>query len=351
MKKMRLLTYNVMTPVPPPLRMYGQEERLRRIPDALTAALKGKWVDLIVFQELGTESYAQLLYKGMKRQGFIHMSEPLSSARLHKVMQGGVRVMSRHPILRQETYVFSECREEGCLAALGATLVTVEIGSLRTHVVGAHLQAWPEHVEPRRRQLAEVNAWLSGLGIPKEEPVILIGDLNMVWVEAKPTLKEFGWTIVERSEDSLRYTSDPLRNELTGLEDSSRLGCHKQYLRTRQCPCCPREWLDSCAVRVGHLSPEKASVMCFPCKATKPFTMQLTARVSRVEWEDLSDHYPVLAELDFAEGPTEAASGVEPPLAPGRVGSLVRATAWSFFLVFVLYFLVAVTRNKLDVTD
>ena len=57
----------------------------------------------------------------------------------------------------------------------------VVVNGLPIHVVGTHVQANEGKVDggpTRILQMQELRNWMSGMAIPKDEPIILAGDIN-----------------------------------------------------------------------------------------------------------------------------------------------------------------------------
>jgi len=295
-----LVTYNVMTPVMPPLRFYGQADRLKRIPKAVMRASRQSgipFIDVVCVQEANPKPYQRKLTKGFREHGFRYATSQLESY-LRPVL-GGVLIFSRDPILREEHLVWQNCCDEDALSAKGAVYACIDKpGMGPIHIVSCHFQAWnhKKSVKIRELQWRELETFIEGLEIPPEEPLILAGDTN-----GQPPPQ---WKVPKKAKWSHEYSSDPLSNQLMGFEDASRLDCQKTYLDTRVCDCCPREWLDYVGVHSSHSSSLVSSSMgsLKNCRSM-PFDLQVGSASWWKNFHDLSDHYPVCGSFTFRVTP------------------------------------------------
>ncbi len=95
---------------------------------------------------------------------------------------GGIIILSRWPIERQATMMFGGvCSGTDCLADKGVAYAEVRKGRFRYHVFGTHAQSeYGFGVEGvRRQQFVMWRAFIAGLNISPDEPVLLAGDFNV----------------------------------------------------------------------------------------------------------------------------------------------------------------------------
>lgn len=284
------MTYNVMAPVSPPLRFNGQRERMKAIPAQIAAYSP----DVVVVQESMVRSQHAILASGMAEVGLGFSTEQITANRL---MSGGVVIFANRPIEAQAQFAFESAAGSDMLAAKGFSYALV--GGV--HVVGFHFQAWPTQAAKavREAQAAQIRRFIDAL--PSEEPVVLCGDLNADFYSERRHVRRLvdimGVTISELTADSHEYSSDPATNALCGNDDKDAYvsdryprGCYDQYVETMRCACCPRELLDYILFRnvpafESRVVPIKAAVY-----------MDINASTRRL-LSDLSDHYPVFAEV------------------------------------------------------
>lgn len=97
---------------------------------------------------------------------------------------GGVKIMSKHKILEKHQYIFdnSATGTADSFANKGAAYVVIEKDGRKYHVVGTHLQADQgsfDGTKTRNAQMTEISRWIDTLPIPKNEPLIFAGDMNV----------------------------------------------------------------------------------------------------------------------------------------------------------------------------
>ena len=129
---------------------------------------------------------------------------------------GGVVILSRWPIVRQAVLTFDGvCSGSDCLADKGVAYAAVRKGARTYHVFSTHAQSVygrdPSHV--RAAQFALLRAFVAALDIPRHEPVIVAGDLNVdaYTPELADMLRVLGAAWPPRVGDG-RFTWDPASN-------------------------------------------------------------------------------------------------------------------------------------------
>lgn len=94
-----------------------------------------------------------------------------------KLVSSGLRILSRHPILKAARQEFCSCKGDDCLSRKGALLALIQLpdGS-RVNVLATHLNA--RGGDPiRLKQLEQILDLIRNTADP-ESPLILAGDLN-----------------------------------------------------------------------------------------------------------------------------------------------------------------------------
>ena len=311
--KWNILLYNVMIPVLPPLKYYGQHERVSRIGSMVRKLEKDTNVrfDVLVFNELIPISIINEATKQLVQEGFIYMSQTLSSQ--FKMVQGGVVIFSRWPIESVKLHHFGgTCKGSDCLADKGCVYVKIiKEENFPLHLVGTHLQAW-EDIESkviRKQQFQQIHTFIHSLVIPKHEPLLLVGDLNVDFYLDKQhldgMLHDLHMRLPDRHPQSHMFTSDPDHNILVGSDDPSAYrnvdfpdGCQEVYFTSQHCVCCPSAWIDYHLFSADHLQPKSHSIRSIIAKTEAPFLMPIS-RTQNVQSFDISDHFPVLGEFEF----------------------------------------------------
>lgn len=314
MTSLNVLSYNLMLPVRKPIRIYGQEQRSDRVHEAISLLDEEFEVDVVMVNELIPTIYRNTVENRMKEKGFPYHSKPIQDK---ATVDGGVIVFSKYPIIHQDFELYgSHCAGSDCFAAKGIVYVQVSKDNQVFHMFGTHLQAWtdPDSRAARKEQIRIMHRFMSHQSIPKNEAVLLIGDINVDYFlqsdQLKHLMKLTELEMPEIEEESHAFTVDPLQNVLVGNDDPSQYrtsdypqGCLSEYLETLVCPCCPEEWIDYVFYSKKHLQPIKSRIRSIPLKV-EPFKMEI-ARGQEIQSQDISDHFPVLARFEFPALPRQ----------------------------------------------
>ncbi|XP_953571.1 sphingomyelinase, putative [Theileria annulata] len=95
------------------------------------------------------------------------------------LINGGVCILSRYPIINRHQLIFKNCRNTCSLASKGACLAVINKGNKRINIIGTHLQAYDGPSKfIRQQQFNEIIQWLMTLDVNINDPYILAGDLN-----------------------------------------------------------------------------------------------------------------------------------------------------------------------------
>lgn len=145
-------------------------------------------------------------------------------------VNGGVRIVSKHPIRRQVVCVYSatELSSSDCLAAkgvVGAELHVPGAPGSSVYVFGTHMHA-PDTASGqavRRAQASELHRAVSDMAIRADRVVLLAGDFNMDMRDAAAlrVLRAAPAAWVRGASD---YTIDEATNALVGIDGSCRRG-------------------------------------------------------------------------------------------------------------------------------
>jgi len=286
---MRVLTYNVFLMSKNLYPNWGQDHRAAEIPK--TSFFRGN--DVVVLQEafdnsssdaLKSAAAAEYPYQtpvvGRSKTGWDATGGAYSSTTPE---DGGVTVLSKWPILRQEQYVYKDACGADWWSNKGFAYVVLNVNGSRVHVVGTHAQSTDpgcgagEAASMRSRQFKAIDAFLDAKNIPAGEQVLVAGDLN---VDSRST----------------EYASMLADADLVGAD--ARTG-HPYSFDTQEnsiaryrYPTDPREDLDYVLHRAGHARPAvwKNEVVKEQCT---PWTVSSWG--TDYTYTNLSDHYPLSA--------------------------------------------------------
>jgi endonuclease/exonuclease/phosphatase family metal-dependent hydrolase len=263
-------------PAAEPIRYYDQRARAEKIPYFL-ASLKP---DVIVLQESMTDHLHTVLSATFRTLGYIYETEQLRKRK--SLVQGGVVIFSKFPILVQRQHVFHQCRGADCLSAKGFVYALIRTKESDVHIIGTHLQAWPspEGRAARLAQARQIGEFVNRL----KGPAAICGDFNEDLYSSARQLDALvsAWNHFQvlrpASDSESLFTVDSEKNPLVGADDETAYaskefpyGCYSGNL-SRLCECCPSEWLDYVCVR--GMSGDMRAIPSL-----------------------LSDHYPVLATV------------------------------------------------------
>jgi len=234
----------------------------------------------------------------------------LQTAMLQKrllVMNGGVVIYSRHPILSQH-YAFFQGNDIDAMDAFsmkGFVYVRVKVSSRRiVHIVGTHLQATRTGDGDRMRlkQIYRVNQFLRDQLIPCNEPIILLGDLNQDSYTHTHAHSAAFQKLLSTAEllpvphqsphpHGHPATVNPEENNLVGRDTDVTI---------------PISCLDHCTFALTHLRPLLPDSSCITLKPTtrEPMTFGMPGVFYRsdmvgITTHHLSDHFALLARLVF----------------------------------------------------
>ncbi|WP_018690559.1 sphingomyelin phosphodiesterase [Algicola sagamiensis] len=311
--ELTILAYNIMQL---PFQNWDQTQRMQRIPDAIRTIQP--FPDVIALSEVFTdEAMAELaqlkdIYPyitpvvGHNCRSVEWQSSRGACSSSPFVIRGGVMIMSRWPISSMHQYIFhgSDRQSWDYFSNKGAAYVEVVKNGQPYHIVATHLQAThdddsrQEH-RIRMEQLYEMKMWLNSFGIPKSEPLILAGDFN---VESKKVDEYLEMLHISQTTIQYHFKDDaasyPERNWL------ARAGNQKNGYDM-----CYNDTLDYILVREDHLQPKSPAEMnVIPLKSEdtwywssidRDFSLCYQAISHNGMTRDLSDHYPVIATLNF----------------------------------------------------
>lgn len=335
---LNVLVFNVYAAVPQPVRMLGQHTRLQKMPAQLLKLAEEHEVDVFVLNECIAPCVQADLLEPLSKAGYRYCTSQISEKTVGTahIVDGGIYILSKWPIMDQLQQTFRNFIGSDGLAAKGVSYASILKQKKLFHIIGTHLQAWdtPEGIKVRvDKQGNEIREFISALEIPKEEPLILAGDLNID--------RNGSWISLQRFCHITQTTAPPVvgperftvsnQNQLYGNDEPMAYanehwpnGCHQVFLETLSCVCCPNLWLDYALVSRAHQAPlpKTASMRAIPIRHDKPFRCQFSASVFR-EVRDLSDHYAVLATFQFphhtkVEVEAVARSCVDEPLLPAH---------------------------------
>lgn len=263
--ELNILTYNAWALLPG-ITAKNTGNRLNTIIDYM------KNYDVIVFQEIFDPILTDHFRSALSKE-YPYLSE--IPWKLGNILTGGSFIASRWPIEAQDAIVYDACRADGCLAGKGINYAKIRKGSNAYHIFGTHTHAYttPDDINVRFSQLSQLKTLLDNKNIPYSEPVILAGDFNVDKLN-----------FPQEHQDFLNLL-DATEPEASGAYTYSYAGSVNVYADATY-----NEYLDYILYSNNHLAPYDSN------------NTLLTPRSIKAEhwgsW-DLSDHYPVSANLKY----------------------------------------------------
>ncbi len=164
-----VLTANVYMP---PIVAPDSAGRAGRLP----GVLRGH--DILLLEEAYNDSARRTLLAGLARD-YPYQTRVLGRDSGFR-QDGGVVIVSRWPIEHEFQLPFAElCAGSDCLADKGVLYARIDKAGRRIHVFATHLQSGGANGALRERQLRRLRALIDAMQLPKGEPVLIGGDLNV----------------------------------------------------------------------------------------------------------------------------------------------------------------------------
>jgi phospholipase C len=306
-----------------PKTWWDQAQRAARIPVVLAATCQEKNIDILILNEC-FNGHATVICQQLKGY-FPHQTNVIGKAsssskeegdwksttgnfRNHFFcINGGVVILSRHPIVEQRQYIYhhSHASTWDSWANKGICYAKIIMaGQNVVHILGTHLQADEGHVSHvethkiRMAQLQELRTYLTDeLQVPSSERVILGGDLNVEYTNAS-FLQDLETTL----HTTVQYT-----HEIPGSFSACHNVMTKANARANHQDEQRNETLDYLLVPNDYAQPlrDTATFTVLPIKAPTSWYWNYLAKQFPHETSssgyycDLSDHYPVMASFEF----------------------------------------------------
>ncbi|KJP88683.1 hypothetical protein AK88_01564 [Plasmodium fragile] len=105
--------------------------------------------------------------------------------KFYQILNGGVIVFSKHPIMQNHALIFSDCKFPDMFCTKGAIYLKCFVHNKPVNVIATHLQAGDtsDQQNCRWKQLNELSNWVyngtPSFHIRKNEPLFFVGDLNI----------------------------------------------------------------------------------------------------------------------------------------------------------------------------
>lgn len=260
------------------------------LPDAIRAFDPA--IDVVTVNEAFTRSLRPELVSNIQKNGFPYATNVLNS-NTSRLWSGGVMVFSKYPIVAQKDYQYKEAAGNDAQAAKGVQYVKIMKGQKPYHIFATHTNASYTFGNKkrlplndagrivRRKQFQELKQFINQQNIPANEPIIIVGDLNLDMVsEQGQTNSEYTDMLTKLNATHVmpsghRYTLDKNSNELVDPHDG------------------PPQHLDYVLYTRDHQQPTASSAEIVCLKSNGKNVCQ------KDTVPHLSDHYPIRARFKF----------------------------------------------------
>lgn len=270
---------------------------------AKIAAVIAALADVFAFEEAFDSAGRKILRAGMKKAGVSYSTKVLGRPAIisRRLTNSGLFTMSKYPIAKSTgiyykdsfktkkrtskgigTFLFDGSADKGVL------YVKIIKDGKPFHIFSTHTQAKttkkqetpPAGALIRERQWKRIRAFIDSLNIPKSEPVIIVGDMNVD--KANPQTRADRYAEYKKMLEILNASELPLKPgsyPYTSLFDPESVAKNQ----------IPGQWIDYVLFANTHLKPTKA-------EAYVPVKNEQDAK----KWEELSDHFPLIGSFEFA---------------------------------------------------
>jgi endonuclease/exonuclease/phosphatase family metal-dependent hydrolase len=133
--------------------------------------------DIVSCQELFDRVAREKFCKKMA-ENYSYSSGPIFDK---KILSGGCMIFSKWPIIKSDKATYGDYNGSDGWAAKGIVYANIKKGEQIYHIFATHTQAWDDvnSVIARAKQVNTLNQFIIGKNIPEDEPIIVLGDLNI----------------------------------------------------------------------------------------------------------------------------------------------------------------------------
>ncbi|MBF0299267.1 MAG: sphingomyelin phosphodiesterase [Oligoflexia bacterium] len=248
------------------------QKRFSALPEAIDG-LGGE--DILIFNEAFKNKPRQKLVEKLKNK-YPYITKVIDAPLNKKLMNGGVFIASKWKIEKTDQLIYENCGFPDCFSAKGVQYIKIIKKGYPYHIFATHIN-YDGHPEIRMKQLKELKNFVTSKKIPKDEAVIIGGDLN-IDINRFPYDYQRMLDTIDCSKPELqgyRYSND------TAINLRARLVADEKVEQCRY---------DYILAQKGHIDPISASNEVRICKSSSDSIWD--------SWE-ISDHFPVQGIFTF----------------------------------------------------
>lgn len=258
--------------------------------------------DVITFCEAFEENSRNILIKYLSSAGFKY-STPVLSDDNNYFSNGGIFVLSKHPILGYSSYVFKNASGTDYLANKGIIRIIVKKERFRINIFTTHLQAWSQYYDTRNKQLEELRKYIEKFRFWCNEIVIICGDFNTNNSNIEKYL-DFNFSF-PKIVSNQKFTFDSTENSMYGIDGSDE-DFHTRIVKKEGLISYPKNIkkfnFDHILYSKNHKTPNLVYTEILKPKVAKyNFNLWKIGWLTSVNFttNDLSDHFPICSTFEF----------------------------------------------------
>ena len=233
--------------------------------------------DIIVLTEAFDDKVRDTIILELRQHGN-YFFETQCIGQLNGLINGGIIIISKIQILDTNYHIYTNSYQDDKIANKGVIYIKIEHNHKFIHIFGTHLQAWDSFsaVEARKKQIIELKTFADSIPYKhNNELTIFAGDFN-----------------IDRYSDDYSYLLDtlevdnilPVTDKFTINPDTNKLADGKTISNSNK-----HELIDYIFYGKNKI-PKIISSDILEVKS-KPY------KYNNQIYNDLSDHYPVVAEI------------------------------------------------------
>jgi endonuclease/exonuclease/phosphatase family metal-dependent hydrolase len=265
---LKILSWNIFM-IPPTIFKSCQCERTGYISDIVK-----EWnADVIVFQEAFQKKARNLIWEKIKDVYPYQTGVPKSG---FLQTHSGVWIVSKYPIVRQESIVYNDKKGSDRFARKGATFIEIDMNGKKIQVIGTHAQSGAEYQAIRNLQFHQLIDELGNKYMDFTIPQFIVGDLNTDY----QLYREYRNMLMILDAAEIKHVGEPF--SWNGKENN--LGA--KFFGTHQ------EILDYILVRNQH-------TMIANIFKEEIYSSLTKIPVCKRGFKAMSDHSPVMAKIEL----------------------------------------------------
>lgn len=258
--------------------------------------------DVISFCEAFEERSRNILIKYLSIAGFKY-STPVLSDDNNYLSNGGIFILSKHPILGYTSYVFKNASGTDYLANKGIIRIFIKKERFRINIFTTHLQAWSQYYDTRNKQLEELKKYIEKFHFWSNEIVIISGDFNTNNSNIDKYL-DFNFSF-PKIVSYQKFTFDSAENSMYGIDGSDE-DFHNRIVKKKGIISYPKNIqkfnFDHILYSKNHKTPNLVYT-----EILKPKVAKYNFNLWKIGWfnsvsfttNDLSDHFPICSTFEF----------------------------------------------------